>query len=50
MERLLRPQVFDTDPSNQDSAKLWPNFKRTFENFKNVIQTDDETDMENLNL
>ena len=50
MDRLLRPQVFNIEPSHQDAAKLWTHFKRTFENFVNVIQTSEGTNIEELKL
>ena len=33
MDRLLRPKIFETDPSDPNSEKLFKHWKVTFENF-----------------
>lgn len=50
MEHLLRPQVFEIDPSHPKAAKRWPHFHRTFENFIGVIRPEMGADLEALKL
>ena len=40
MDRLLKPAVFDTDHNSPEAAKQWKHFFRTFQNFSNAVQDD----------
>ena len=37
MEKVLRPERLETDPSSSTAAKEWLNWKHTFENFILVL-------------
>ena len=37
MEKVLRPERLETDPSSSTAAKEWLHWKRTFENFMSVL-------------
>ena len=40
MNRLLRPELFSTDPSSPTAAQEWKHWKKTFENFLGVLSQD----------
>ena len=40
MEKLLRPECLDADPSSGEAAKVWLHWKRTFKNFFALLPTD----------
>ena len=37
MDKILRPERFDADPSASGATKSWIHWKRTFENFLAVL-------------
>ena len=37
MERLLRPERFDTDPNSSSASKEWTHWLKTFQNFLSVL-------------
>ena len=39
MERILRPERFDTDPSSSTAAQEWKHWFKTFENFVQSLST-----------
>ncbi|KAL4719895.1 hypothetical protein ACJJTC_012450 [Scirpophaga incertulas] len=39
MDRFLRPERFDGDPTISSSAPVWEHWKRTFENFLIAYET-----------
>ena len=41
MERLLKPRVFETDHNAPDAAKQWKYFYKTFQNFLNAVEGDE---------
>ena len=40
MDKLLRPELLDADPSLGEAAKVWLHWKRTFQNFLAVLPPD----------
>lgn len=50
MERLLRPERLDTDPNSNSAAKEWTHWFRTFENFLEVIPSEDPTQLNKLGI
>ena len=49
MERYLRPDRLETDPSSTTAAKEWTHWIRTFRNFTQAVQTTNPT-VDKLNL
>ena len=47
MDKVLRPERLETDPSSNVAAKEWLHWKRTFENFLLVLP---QTDLNKLNV
>ena len=41
MDKVLRPERLETDPSSNTAAKEWLHWKRTFENFMAVLPQED---------
>lgn len=42
MDKLLRPERFDTDPSSSNAAKEWCHWKTTFQNFMSSVKDVEE--------
>ena len=40
MERLLRPERLDTDPSSSAAVQAWKHWHKTFENFLRMLNQD----------
>lgn len=46
MERLLRPERFETDPNSTTTSKEWLYWYRTFSNFSRaLLQTNEALDL-----
>ena len=41
MDKVLRPERFEVDPSATGASKAWIHWKRTFENFLSVLPGED---------
>ena len=40
MDKLLRPECLDADPSSGEATRVWLDWKRTFQNFLAVLPPD----------
>ena len=47
MDKVLRPERLETDPSSGEASKEWLHWKRTFDNYLGVLQ---QRDLEKLSV
>ena len=45
MDRLLKPERLDTDPSSPSAAQEWKHWRRTFENFLEAVPGEDVNEL-----
>lgn len=48
MDRALRPERLETDPNQSEASKDWQHWRRTFENFVDVVTRDNNDEDEDM--